>query len=801
MKFTYSWLKDYVALDWTPEQLAERLTMAGIEVERVEKIGGSFDGVVIAQILASEKHPNADRLSVCRVNDGAGERQIVCGATNYKVGDKVPLALPNTKLPNGLTIKESKLRGVLSQGMLCSTTELGLGADAQGLMILSADAPVGKSFGEFLGGADVVFDVEITPNRPDLLSVIGIARDVAALTGGQLRVPEVAFKESAEPVERHASVRVEAPELCPRYTARLIRGVKIGPSPDWLKTKLERVGLRPINNVVDVTNFVLLECGQPLHAFDFNLLAGRAIVVRRAVTGEGMTLIDGSKHTLTDQMLVIADAEKPVALAGIMGGKFSEINDQTTDVLLESATFFPPNIRATSKRLGVSSDSSYRFERGVDIGIADWASQRAAALIQQVAGGEICRGVIDALAKPIVRRKVKCRHAQVTRLLGVEVPAPTVERIFSGLGLRVVAADAAGCEVEVPTFRVDVEREADLIEEVCRLYGADKIPASAPLAMATSSDFDPVFDARSRVCGILTGLGFHEACNQTLISEADSQLLATDAAGQKAGGLRLQNPLTTDQAVLRSSLTVGLLGNLRVNVSRRNDDVRLFEIGRVFALENGRCVERTMVALAMTGRRAPVFWEGAERDAAVSFCDLKGALEALVAQLGAGSLELVGPTPSNTLLAQSALIQLNGKPIGVCGRISPATARQFDLRASAFVGELRLDALLAEAAVIKRFEPLPVFPAVARDVAMIVDEAVTHAQVMAVVRDFKNKLLVRTDLFDVFRGKNIPAGKKSLAYSMTYRAADRTLTDEEVNRIHEKLKQRLRESLGCEIRE
>jgi phenylalanyl-tRNA synthetase beta chain len=846
MKFTYNWLKEYVALDWLPEELTERLTMAGIEVERVEKIGGGFDGVVVAQILASEKHPNADRLSVCRVNDGKGERQIVCGAKNYKVGDKVPLAMPGTKLPNGITIKESRLRDVLSQGMLCSATELGLGTDADGLMILSPDAPVGKPFGEFLGGSDVIFDVEITPNRPDWLGVIGIAREVAALTGGQICLPKVQLQETGEPVANAAFVRVEAPDLCPRYVARVIRGVKIAPSPDWLKTKLQRVGLRPINNVVDVTNFVMLEIGQPLHAFDYNLLEGRGIIVRRAAN-EKLTLIDGSERQLSNEMLVIADAKKPVALAGIMGGKHSEISEATTDVLLESACFEPRNIRATSKQIGVSSDSSYRFERGADIGVADWASQRAAALIQQLAGGQICRGAIDTLSMPVVKRRVSVRFEKINRILGVEVPAAQAQQFLNGLGLSIVEQNAQQCVAEIPTFRVDIEREEDLVEEVCRIYGVDKIAPAAPSAKPSVSEYDETVDAYNGVRQMMLGLGFSEAVNQTLIAElnrsprheegesssdADQNRHLTSSATKSTGGdayatIKLQNALAADQTILRSSLLTGLLGNLRVNVSRRNDDVRLFEIGRVFACGSGKPVETTMLSLAITGRRAPVFWEGVERDEKVNFFDLKGAVETLAAQLGVQGLEFVtaqtseglfenGGTRSaasdastrsrqsvtlHAVLAQSAGIQLKGTIIGLCGMVSPAVSRQFDLRDAAYVAELQLDTLLAAAEKVRRYEPLPMFPAIRRDVAMIVDEAVTHAQVMAVIRDFKNKLLVQTDVFDVFRGKNIPEGKKSVAYSMTYRATDRTLTDDEVNKAHEKLKQLLKEKLQAEIRE
>jgi phenylalanyl-tRNA synthetase beta chain len=774
MKFTYNWLKQYVDFDWSAQELAERLTMAGIEVESVTTTGGgALDEIVVCQILSSEKHPNADRLTVCRVTDGKTQRQIVCGATNYKVGDKVPLAVPGTTLPNGVTIQAAKLRGVESQGMMCSGKELGISEDAAGLLILPADTPVGAKLSDALGGADTVFDIEVTPNRPDWLSVIGIAREVSALTGNPLRLPEFSVQESDEPVEQFTSVTVEAPDLCPRYSARVIRGVKIGPSPAWLKQTLEKVGMRPVNSVVDATNYVMLESGHPLHAFDYNLLAEHRIVVRRAETGERFAAIDESKHELTGEMLVIADAQRAVAVAGIMGGKDSEINDATTDVLLESAYFSPVNVRRTSKKLGLSSESSYRFERGADIGAVVWASNRAAALIQQVAGGSIARGVVDALARPIEKRRVKCRYAQVNRLLGIEVPAETVKKIFVGLGLQVLEGRApsrlplkrdghdpasAGwpsngyVEVEVPTFRVDLEREADLIEEVCRIYGVERIPANMQPATPAVSDFDAKWDAIARVRQTLTALGFDEAMNQTLLPE---------------GGLKVQNPLSTEQTSLRPSLLPGMLANLRTNVSRHQFDVRLFEIGRVFAADG---TESLRLALAVTGRRDPHSWEPGARDARLDYFDLKGALEAL---------------------GVSADIQ----------QIAPAQARQYDLRDPVFVAECELEPVLASRREEKSFRELPKFPAVVRDMALIVDESTRHADILGAMEKNRNKLLERIEIFDIFTGGPVPPGKKSMAYSLTFRAADRTLTDAEVNEAHEQIKKQLKQALPCEIRE
>jgi len=759
MKFTYNWLKQYVDVDWSPAELADKLTFAGIEVEDIATVGGGvLQQVVVCQVLSSDKHPNADKLSVCRVNDGHGERQIVCGAKNYKVGDKVPLALPGVTMANGMTIKEAKLRGVESQGMMCSAEELGLPKGEDGLLILPADVAVGITLSEARGGTDTVFDIEVTPNRPDWLSVIGIAREISALTGNPVKRPDVVVHESGDDVAKFTSVTIEAPDLCPRYTARVIRGVKIGPSPAWLKQLLEKVGLRPVNNVVDVTNYVLLECGHPLHAFDYNRLTEHRIVVRRAAKGEKFLAIDGTELALTGDMLVIADVNRAVALAGIMGGKDSEIHDGTTDVLLESAWFLPANVRKTSKQCGLSSDSSYRFERGADIDGVIWASNRAAQLIQQLAGGQVATGIIDTLAKPIEKRRVRCRYAQVNRLLGVEVPTETVKKIFTGLSLAVISSDARSCEVEVPTYRVDLEREVDLIEEVCRIYGVEKIPARRQPSIATVSEFDKQWDARAKVRRVLTALGFHEAQNQTLVGE---------------GALKLQNPLSADQQALRHSLVPGLLANLRTNVSRHEYDVKLFEIGRVFAADGK---ESLRLALAVTGRREPDSWETGTREAKLDYYDVKGALEEVGDTLGA---------------PVTAEIQ----------QITPIQAKKLDLRDAVYVAELDLGAVLVSQTREKTFRELPKFPAVVRDMALVVSDTVSHAEIVAAIEVGRNKVLEKVELFDIYTGGSIATGKKSMAYSLTFRAADRTLTDAEVNGAHEQLKRSLVQTLKCEIRE
>ncbi len=834
MKVTLNWLKQYVDFNWSPAELAERLTMLGLEVEGVQKLGGEFAGIVVAQVITRDKHPNADKLSLCRVNDGQGERQIVCGADNFKAGDKVPLILPGASLPpkagekEPFTIKVGKIRGVESHGMMCSPQELGLPDEVAGILILREDAKAGQPFAEYLGraGSDVVYDLEVTPNRPDLNSVIGIAREIAAATGNPLRLPELpALNPQLSTLNQMVAVRLDEPELCPRYTARVVTGVKIGPSPDWLRTTLEKVGIRSINNVVDVTNYVMLETGQPLHAFDYHLV-GRAslrsqtssgnsgdrqeacptIVVRRAAAGEKFKTLDNQERTLTNEMLLIADEQKGIALAGVMGGQNSEINDATKDVLIESACFAPTNIRRTSKALGLRSESSYRFERGADIGICDWASRRAAQLILETAGGQLADGAVDAYPQPAEAKIISLRPEKITELLGVEIKREQAEAMLGSLGLKTAArvpqpldgptgAPLPPLKFRVPTFRVDLKREVDLIEEIARLYGVDKIPSTAPRGAVGSHPFDVVYDQIGDVRRLLIGLGLNEAQGQTLVGNAECRMPNETL-------VPLANPLSSDMDVLRPSLLPGLLNILRHNVSRKNYDVALFEIGRVFTNVNGQAKEERRVAITLTGQRAVSFWSGGERDAKFDAYDLKGLVEDLLEQFGLRGIAFGKRAESTMLFLESATVTLGGKlPLGELGQLLPALAKQYDLRDAVFLAELRLDELFARRNAAKSFKPLPQFPTIRRDVAMLVPEATTHDAVLAVVKQAKPANLESVELFDIFRGKNVPEGQKSLAYSFTYRAAEKTLTDAEVNASHTKVVELFKTQLKATMRE
>lgn len=807
MKITYNWLARYVDFDWPPEELGERLTMLGLEVEKLERVGGGYEGIVAAEVLSQEPHPNADRLSVCRVNDGKGERQIVCGANNFKPGDKVPLILPGNALPKSsgsekpLVIKAGKIRGAASDGMLCSGKELGVSEDAEGLMILDSGAQAGTPFADYLGAeaVDYVLDLEVTPNRPDWNSVIGIAREVGALSGGALKLPSVELEETEDPVAERVCVRVEDAALCPRYSARLIRNGRVGPSPAWVRRLLEKIGIRSINNVVDATNFVMMETGQPLHAFDYRQLAGwergaATISARRARDGESFVTLDGREHRLPREAIMIADEEKALAIGGVMGGLNSEISESTQDILLESACFLPQSIRSTSKKLGIHTDASYRFERGSDPEIVDWASRRAGGLICEFSGGVLQAGATDAYPNPPSPSRISLRYEKTNRLLGVEIPGREQASLLRRLGLRQGEESESSGEFWIPSFRMDLKQEVDLIEEVARLYGADRIPATPPQGTVGRHEHDKLHDGLALARQILVGQGLREIQAQTLISER--------AAGIPSGLelLALENPLSSDMNVLRPSLLPGLVEALRHNANRGLEDASLFEAGKVFCLRNGRPAEEERLALALTGGRFPPFWTKGKEAGDFDLFDLKGRLELLLEALGVRGGQWRRAETSESPFVEEGLLWIGKRVIGRLGQMQPRLAAHLDLKKAVLLAELDWRLLLAHRGGGKSFQALPMFPSVRRDAAMLVDETVSHAEVLRTVKKAKPDFLQKVELFDVFRGKGIPDGKKSVAYAFVYRDRRRTLKDEEVAAAHAKVIQRLQDEVAAEIR-
>jgi phenylalanyl-tRNA synthetase beta chain len=786
MKFSVNWLREFVELPASVEELAELLTLAGIEIEGIEKRGANFDKVVVAEIKASAQHPNADRLSVCQVEDGSGQtHQIVCGAKNYQVGDKVPLALPGAVLVNDLKIKPSKLRGVESQGMLCSPSELGLSADSDGLLILSPEAKIGEPIASLFPD-DTILDVEITPNRGDLLSHFGLAREIAALVGQPLRLPNRATAGDAPALQKN-SLEISAPEQCPFYSARRIENIKVGPSPQWLRSKLEAVGLRSINNIVDITNFVMLEFGQPLHAFDADKLTG-GINVRLAKPGEQFLALDGKTYSLSEHDLVIADDARAVGIAGVMGGEDTGVTESTKTLLLESAFFNPGSVRRTARRLNLPSDASYRFERRVDPAMILPASQRVAELIHELTGGKPAPAIAAGGALPEPPPDVSLRYERCNELIGVRVPRERVVQILEGFGLKNTQTSDEKTSWRIPSFRADLQREADLIEEVVRVFGIERVPVHDRSRSTPESEADRAYDFESTLRQRLVARGLSEVRTSTLIPRS--------AAAAAEGVVELRNPLSEDHVALRPSLVRGLLDVMARNQNMGAASIRLFELGRIFLPPDAK--EERALGLLFSGNAATgLHWRSAGKRQ-LDFFDLKGAMESL--RIPA----LAFRRGNHPAFALSSELVSGDELIGLAGQLSAARAAELGAAAPVFVGQINLDAVLRLGTRAPGFSEIEKFPAVTRDVAMIVPEKLSHEEIFTTIAGAREPLLASIELFDVFSGKqeqNLGAGKKSLAYTLTYRDKTRTLTNDEITVVHAKIRERLQRELGVELRE
>ena len=795
MNVTLNWLKTYIDFDFSPNELADRLTMLGIEVESIKQLGAELEGVVVGSVTAIQPHPNADKLVLCQVDIGEA-LQIVCGAPNVREGMLAPVATIGATLPIGLTIKQAKLRGEPSHGMLCSEKELGLSDDAAGLMELSADIPVGTSLSTALGLDDVVFELEITPNRPDCLSLIGVAREIRAETGNALKLPEVTLNEDETDIQEMTSVTIEAPDLCPRYAARVIRGVKVGQSPAWLQQRLESVGVGVINNIVDITNFVLMEYGQPLHAFDYHKLAENRIVVRRAAAGETLTTLDEIARELTPDMLVIADAEKPVALAGIMGGYDSEITETTCDVLLESAYFNPSSIRATAKALGISTEASYRFERGADPGAVLTAMDRATQLITELAGGSICKGTVDVYPGQQPLHRIQFRPERVNFILGTALETTEMVQILSDLGFDVNAAGET-YQVTVPTFRSDVTREIDLIEEIARVHGYDNIPTTLPKGDIPVPAPNPSREVRKRIKEFLLAAGMMEAINYSFCDPNCFDKIRFTADDPRRAALKLRNPLSPEMSVLRTTLIPSLLENAQYNHNHQIDTIALFEIGSVF-IGNGEQREPERVTGVLAGQIGDGVYSNPYREP--DFYDIKGLVERILEMCGIVDYTLQKTDTSTFHPGRNAAVLFNDSQLGTFGEAHPEVLETYNLPYKAYLFDFDMEALVDAAIFAKRFEPIPVYPKVERDLAIVVDKAILSDMPTALIYATGGELVESVRLFDVYEGEQVPEGKKSLAYAITYHSATETLTDKAVNALHDKVVKRLNQELGAELR-
>ena len=811
MKISLKWLSDYVDVPDGLKDFCDRLDLTGTGVEGVDKVGANLDGVVVGHVLTCEPHPDSDHMHVVTVNIGQEEPvQIVCGAPNIAADIKLPVATVGAVLPGDFKIKKGKLRGVASNGMCCSQRELGLGADHEGIWILPDDAPTGQPIAEYLKLSDTVLDLEITPNRPDCLSVAGFAREVGAMYRIPVTYPTKELVEDASlpGAAELATVDVEDPDRCPRYTARVIKNVKIGPSPDWLAERVTAAGSRPINNIVDVTNYILFLLGQPLHAFDYDKLVGEDgmahIIVRAAEDGEQFTTLDEIDRELTEDMTVIATPERAVALAGVMGGLNSEVTEETTTILLESATFERGRTSRTSRNLGLISESSMRYERGVDDNSCALNSDFAAALMAEVSGGTVCPGMIDVYQKATAPIDLKLRVKRCQRMLGAEISAEEMTDILERLGCKVTATDEEGVlDVVAPTFRPDLEREIDLYEEILRLYGMDRIEATLPGGRGRFGVRSEAQRKMDVVNNTLRACGLNETVTYSFADphELEQLRMPTDGLGIP---VELLNPLNADQSVMRQSIIPGLLRSVAYNQSHGVRNVQLYETGVVFYAAEGRKKprERQKLAAVMAGAMSDAGWNVAP--AAFDFFDGKGAVENLARELAIPKLRfkaLAADEAPHLQPGRAAQVLSGGTVLGWVGEIHPLACAAFEATAPVVAFELDLDALIKSSQVSRPYVDVPTFPAVTIDQAFVVDESVTHETMVQRMTSAGGKLLESVSLFDVYRDPiRVGLGKKSMAYNLTYRAADRTLTGEEVEKTHERLVKKVCGATGAEVR-
>lgn len=797
MNVPLSWLKELIDLPDSIEELCDLLTFSGLEVEGVESVGSTFDGVVVAEIVSIRPHPDADKLTLCTVDYGAEEQmEVVCGAPNVRVGLKTMYAQVGTKLPNGLKLKKAKIRGVVSLGMLCAEDELGLSGNHSGIMDLPADLAPGTPAIEVLGKPETVFELEVTPNRPDCLGVIGVARELSALTGNPLRFPAIA--EPASPDAPPFPVSIEDAERCPRYTARAIDGVTVGPSPDWMQKRLTLCGVRPINNLVDITNYVMLETGHPLHAFDRELLRGDRIVVDAAAAGETFTTLDDRDHELSAEDLVIADGEGAIALAGIMGGANSEIRDTTTRVILESAAFEPATVRHSAKRLDVHTDSSYRFARGCNVSAVSAVGQRAADLILELAGGELVAPVTDAYPSEVSPIELTSTWARITDLIGIDIPVEDMRSYFERLELQLLSDDGITFTVSVPGHRLDLTRPVDLVEEVARLNGLDAIPALTPKASIVHGAKDPELRMQKRIWSHLADRGFLETLSYSLTSE---ELLDRLDPTRKDVRVVLPNPISQDQSVLRTSLIPQLVTSLSFNRSRQVEALAMFEVGKTYEKDGEGVKEHLNIGMGLMG---PTRRETLDRQRTVSpqeaFLNLKGELEQFAALIGIQSELSFTPSDDPTFTpGQGAVILVNGIPCGRIGNLNPIEREAEKFQGPVALAEIHLEGLFNQHHRIPSMDPIPEVPSVSRDVALIVDRSCTHQDVLNVVNEQRPGDLEEVQLFDLFTGDKLGADKKSLAYRFTYRNAKKTLTDKAVEKMHRRIEDRLMSDLPAQI--
>jgi phenylalanyl-tRNA synthetase beta chain len=803
MKIVHSWLQEYLRFSLTPEVLAERLGRLGLEVASITRPGEKYKKFVVGEVLSCEKHPQADRLTVCKVSTVKDVLQIVCGAPNVAPGQKVAVGLIGATVPRDqhdpdgkpFVLSQVALRGVDSFGMICSEYELDLGPDTESILVLDPDAKTGEDLATHLGLDDIVYDIEITPNRPDWLSHLGVAREIGVLLKRPPKWPLVRLKEGKHSVRKSLSVSVQDKKNCPRFAARMIRGVTIDSSPEWLQNRLRNAGLRPINNVVDVTNFVMYECGHPLHAFDYALLRGGEIVIRQSAPGATFTTLDGKQHVLPPATVMVCDAEREVSIAGIMGGANSEIRETTVDVVLEAAYWNPASIRRTAKALGISTDASQRFERGADPNCVDYALNRAAALILDLAGGELLAGKIDVYPKKIRERVVSLRISRVNSVLGTLLTKKQVISFLGFLGIPTGRKNPDTLACTVPTYRIDLEREIDLIEEVARVYGYDRIEAKSRANVILDQPF-PAKVLAERAREILIGEGFMEALSGSMQDQFRARIGGAEP-------VRLLNPLGVEMACLRTSLVPGLLDAVRRNQNFGNPDLRFFEIGHVFRLDPSSpdrvvddFVEEERVALVLTGEAEPRQWSAPARKS--DMYDLTGVVAEFAEKLSLDKARFISYSTSDGLTESTLSIEIHGGYAGFLGRVREDILSKFGVEGDVLIAELLLSSLTPRRRL--KYEQLPRYPKVRRDISVFVDRNLPLGSVEQMIRQAGGELLVGVDVFDVYEGEKAPHGKKSLAFSLELISKQKTLTDTEIETAVRQIVHALENAFGATLR-
>lgn len=794
MKVPMSWFNDYTDISGiTPKEYAHALTMTGSKVEGIENMGGEIENVVTGKVLTCQMHPDSDHLHVCTVDAGTGEAlQIVCGAPNVKEGIIVPVALHGSKLPGGVTIKKGKLRGVESNGMLCSHEELGL-TDADlgytpeyGILILEEGTPVGMDIKDYFGINEDVVEFEITSNRPDCFSVIGLARETAVTFKKPFNIPKPTFKENNENIANTLTVEVKNPEKCMRYSAKMVKNVKIGPSPKWMVTRLKAAGIRSINNIVDITNYILLEYGQPMHAFDLRDLAGNKIIVRDAEDGEIIKTLDEQDRTLNSNDLVISDGEKAVAIAGVMGGFNSEVKDDTTTVVFESATFEASTVRLTAQKVGLRTEASSRYEKGLDVLNTIPAVERACQLVEELGCGEVVGGTIDVIGKEYEKRVHTFRPDKINAFLGTDI---SVDDMVSYLKALEFEVNLENMTLTSPSFRPDIECEADIAEEVARIYGYDKIPVTLLSGAATRGGKSPIQKTRDIINETLTAQGMYEIYTYTFTGPFVYDKLNIPQDHELRNSVKISNPFGDDTSMMRTTSVGSMLDTLSYNFNRRAESAKLFEIAKVFLpTQAGQLPnEPEIVTIGMFGN--------------VDFFDLKGACETLFNALKIKNVKYSACTDNPIYHpGRCASVTINGKLAGTIGEIHPDVAKKFNIGTKCYVAEIALDAMFRAINTEVKFTALPKFPAVTRDIAMLVDKTVPVADIEEIIVKASGKLLDTIKLFDVYEGSQIPEGKKSVAYAVSFRASDRNLTNEEINVVFDKILKKLESGVNAQLR-